>query len=74
MCIRDSERMNQMLDKPSNEKVMYEGLLESYYPYVKPRMGTNRFGSDVYKRQTKLAPFAAEKLTAPRVGQFCLGF
>lgn len=31
----DNERMNQMLGKPANEKVMYEGLLESYYPYVK---------------------------------------
>ena len=31
----DNERMNQMLGKPANEKVMYDGLLESYYPYVK---------------------------------------
>ncbi len=31
----DNERMNQMLGKPTNEKVMYNGLLESFYPYVK---------------------------------------
>ena len=31
----DTERTNQMLGKQANEKVMYDGLLECYPPYVK---------------------------------------
>jgi len=31
----DNERTNQMLGKQANDKVMYDGLLESYMPYVK---------------------------------------
>lgn len=31
----DNERTNAMLGKQSNDKVMYEGLYESYLPYVK---------------------------------------
>ncbi|MDO5523989.1 MAG: tetratricopeptide repeat protein [Bacteroidia bacterium] len=31
----DNERTNQMLGKEANDKVMYEGLLESYAPYLK---------------------------------------
>lgn len=31
----DNERTNQMLGKQANDKVMYDGLLESYQPYLK---------------------------------------
>ena len=31
----DNERTNQMLGKQANDKVMYDGLLESYAPYLK---------------------------------------
>jgi len=31
----DNERTNAMLGKPSNDKAMYDGLYESYAPYVK---------------------------------------
>ena len=31
----DNERTNEMLGKSANEKVMYDGLLESYRPYIK---------------------------------------
>lgn len=31
----DNERTNAMLGKPANDKVMYDGLLESYKPYLK---------------------------------------
>lgn len=31
----DNERTNEMLGKPANQEVMFNGLLESYEPYVK---------------------------------------
>ncbi|MDD3788736.1 MAG: hypothetical protein PHO94_08565, partial [Petrimonas sp.] len=31
----DEERTKQMLGKEANDKVMYDGLMESYAPYVK---------------------------------------
>ncbi|MDO5664629.1 MAG: tetratricopeptide repeat protein [Bacteroidia bacterium] len=31
----DNERTNQMLGKQANDQVMYDGLLESYLPYLK---------------------------------------
>ncbi len=31
----DNERTNEMLGKNVNEKVMYDGLMESYEPYLK---------------------------------------
>ena len=31
----DNERTNEMLGKNANEKVMYDGLMESYEPYIK---------------------------------------
>lgn len=31
----DNERTNEMLGKPVNQQAMYDGLLESYVPYIK---------------------------------------